>query len=145
MRTPGENPVQTLDREGKSILLTLRPPDGYMFLPDQHHFLNISSLDETIITVPHFDLPDLTFDWQVPVNVHGEGEVTLHLEGQVFFCPRTERTVCIHATLDEDHVVRVVAGSGGEAHIVHDLTVMEELLGARMVKPVESTTADHQC
>jgi hypothetical protein len=116
-----------------------------MFLPDQHHFLNISSLDETIITVPHFDLPDLTFDWQVPVNVHGEGEVTLHLEGQVFFCPRTERTVCIHATLDEDHVVRVVAGSGGEAHIVHDLTVMEELLGARMVKPVESTTADHQC
>ncbi len=137
--------MQTLDREGKNIHLTLRPPDGYMFLPDQHHFLNINSLDESVMSVPHFDLPDLTFDWQVPVDVNGEGETTLHLEGQVFFCPKRERTVCIHATLDEEHVVRVTADPGGEVHIVHDLTVMEELMGARMVKPVETTRAEHHC
>ena len=137
--------MHTLDRDSDSIHVTLRLPEGYIFLPDQHHFMNIGSLDESIMSVPHFDLPDLTFDWPVPVNVRGEGEATLHLEGQVFFCPKDEKTVCIHATLDEEYVVRVAAGSGGEVRIVHELELMDELAGARMVKPVETAEVVHHC
>ena len=134
----------TLDRESKSIHLTLRLPEGYMFLPDQHHFLNIGSLDESVISIPHFDMPDLSFDWQVPVIIHGEGDATIHLEGQVFFCPMHDPTICIYATLEEEYVVRVAAGSGKEARILHDLTIMDELLGAHMVKPVDTTKAEHR-
>ncbi len=134
----------TLDRESKSIHLTLRLPEGYMFLPDQHHFLNIGSLDESVISIPHFDMPDLTFDWQVPVIIHGEGDATIHLEGQVFFWPMHDPAICIYATLDEVYVIRVAAGSGEGVRIVHDLTIMEELMGARMVRPVVTTKAEHQ-
>jgi hypothetical protein len=123
--------IQMLDTDADHVSVALRLPEGYKFLQDMHHYLNISSSDESVITVPHFDIPDLTFEWPVPVEVHGEGETTLHLEGQVFFCPVTDQIVCIYATLDELYTVRVEEGSEREAVFVIELEIMAELEGAR--------------
>jgi hypothetical protein len=143
MTTVEDESVQALDIRSESIRVAIRLPGDYMFLPDQHHFLNVSSSDESVISVPSFELPDLTFDWQVPVEVRGVGDTVLRLEGQVFFCHADHRTICIYATIDEEHRVRVVEGSGGMVELIHEIEVMDALEGAHafrvVVHPVHCT------
>jgi hypothetical protein len=136
MHRNGDDGVQTLDIGSESIRITIRLPEDYTFLPDQHHFLNVGSSDESVISVPPFELPDMTFDWQVPVEVRGEGEAVLHLEGQVFFCHIAHRTVCIYATIDKEHRIRVVEGSVGRAELVHEIEVMDAMDGAQSLRVV---------
>lgn len=131
---PEDGQVIVVGTNAESIRLALRLPNGYMYLPDMHHHLNLSSSDDTVISVPPFGLPDLSFDWKVPVRVGAEGEAVLHLEGQVFFCPVTDRTVCIYATIDEVYPVRVEEMSDDGTAIIHDIEVLDHLLGAHGVR-----------
>ena len=106
-----EEIVHTLDPDSRTLRLTVVLPSYYMFLPDQHHHLHITSSDETVISVPPFDIPDLTFDWELPVEVHGEGEAVLHLEGQVFFCPVSDESICLFNLVETDQPI-IVAPDG---------------------------------
>lgn len=128
-----EEIVHTLDPDSRTLRLTVVLPSYYMFLPDQHHHLHITSSDETVISVPPFDIPDLTFDWELPVEVHGEGEAVLHLEGQVFFCPVSDATICIYATVDHHFHVRVERGSGHRLEIVHEIDVLDQARATRVI------------
>ncbi len=132
------NPTQEMDASETTIQVVVRLPPGYMYIPDRHHFLNVSSSDDSVVSVPPFDLPDLSFDWQMPITVRSEGWVTLHLEGQVFFCPINDATICIYATIDEEWTVRVRAGSDRGLELVHEVKVMEALDGARMLRSIGS-------
>ena len=135
-RSDKDDAAMMMDSGSDVVRVAIRLPEGYMFLPDQHHFMNLGSSDESVISIPPFELPDLTFDWLVPVEVRREGEAVLRLEGQVFFCPVAERTVCIYATIAEEHRVHVVEGSGGTVELVHELEVMDALEGAQTLHVV---------
>jgi hypothetical protein len=136
------NPTQEMDARETALHLVVRLPPGFMFLPDQHHYLNVRSSDVDVVEVPPFDLPDLTFDWYVPVEVTGEGDTSLRLEGQVFFCPVHDPLVCIYATIDEEWPVRVRAGSGGTVDLVHEIEVMEALDTALALRASGTTGTD---
>ena len=126
----GEHVLQTMGLDADSLRLTVVLPSYYMFLPDQHHHLHIGSSDEDVVYVPPFGIPDTGFDWELPVEVRNEGEAVLHLEGQVFFCPVSDATICIWATVDERFHVRVQAG-GGRVEIVHEINILDTLDAAR--------------
>lgn len=123
----GEHVSQTLDANSKSLRLTVVLPSYYMYLPDQHHHLHIGSSDESVLFVPPFDIPDMDFDWDLPLEARAEGEAILHVEGQVFFCPVSDATICIWATIDERFHVRVKAGSGQRLEIVHEVNIPDTL------------------
>jgi hypothetical protein len=115
--------AQTLSLDADTIRVCLRLPEGYKFLPDGQHQVRIESSDDNVVEVPSIDIPDLSFDWRVPVTVRSEGEATLHLEGMVFFCPISDESICMFAAPSADVIVRVVEG-GGECEVVHDIKVM---------------------
>ena len=123
----GEHVSQTLDVDTKSLRLTVVIPSYFMFLPDQHHHLHISSSDEEVLYVPPFDIPDMDFDWDLPLEARTEGEAILHLEGQVFFCPVSDATICIYAAIDERYRVRVEKGSGQRLEVVHEVDILDTL------------------
>ena len=133
------NAIQEMDANETTVHVAIRLPPGYMYVPDQHHYLNLSSSDESVVTVPPFDLPDRSFDWRLPVDVRGEGRTVLRLEGQVFFCPANEATLCIYATVDEEWTVRVRAGSDRCVELFHEVRVMEALDTALMMAPAATT------
>jgi hypothetical protein len=122
-------PVQVLDRDRGSIRVAVKIPEGYRFLPDRHHYLVVLSSNEDVLEVPPILIDDLSFDWEVPVEVLGEGETTLEMMGLVFFCPATEGLVCIYGRIEDHLTVRVEAGSGGEVEFVHHVEAMEMLAG----------------
>jgi hypothetical protein len=121
----GERMVKTVDLQVRDLRLTVVLPSYFMFIPEQHHHLHIGSSDEDVVYVPPFEIPDNTFDWRLPVEVRGEGEAELHLEGQVFFCPVSEATRCIWATIDDRFSVRVEPGGSGSLELVHDIDILE--------------------
>lgn len=121
----GERVVKTVDPRAKDLRLTVVLPSYFMFIPDQHHHLHISSSDEDVVYVPPFDIPDNHFDWHLPVEVRGEGETVLHLEGQVFFCPVSDATRCIWATIDDRYRVRIEPGGNQTLELVHDIDILE--------------------
>ena len=88
-------PAQTLDSESKSIRVAIIVPEGYRFIPDRQHYLVVRSSNEEVLEVSQITIDDLDFDWEVPVEVLGEGETTLEMSGLVFFCPLTDGKVCI--------------------------------------------------
>jgi hypothetical protein len=137
-----EDHVHILDQDTDSMRLTVVLPSYYMFLPDQHHHLHFTSSDDNIITVPPFDIPDLTFDWELPVEVHGEGEAVLQLGGQVFFCPVTDATICIYATIDQRYHVRVVRDAGHRLEIVHDINILDAMEEARTRRVATAEAVD---
>jgi hypothetical protein len=117
--------VQTLSLDADTIRVCLRLPEGYKFLPDGQHQVSIESSDEAVVKVPEFSIPDLGFDWRVPVEVKGEGEAKLSLSGMVFFCPVSDESICMFAAPSADLVVRVVEGdAGGDCELVHDIEIM---------------------
>jgi hypothetical protein len=124
-------PVQVLDRDSRTIRVAVRIPEGYRFLPDRHHYLVVLSSNEDVLEVPPILIDDLSFDWDVPVEVLGEGETTLEMRGLVFFCPASEGLVCIYGRVEDTLTVRVEEGSGGGVEFVHDVEAMEELEGGR--------------
>jgi hypothetical protein len=134
-------PIQEMDVSERTIHVVVRLPAGYMFVPDQHHYLNVSSSDRSVVGVPPFDLPDLAFDWEMPVTVLGEGRTVLHMEGQVFFCPARDATLCIYASIDDEWAVRVREGSDRHVELVHEVEVMEALDGALMLHTHASSGA----
>jgi hypothetical protein len=136
--------MHIVDDTTDSMRLTVVLPSPYMFLPDQHHHLHITSSDEMVVSVPPFGIPDLTFDWDLPIEVHGEGEAELHLEGQVFFCPVTDATICIYATIDQRYHVRVEGGSGLRLEIVHDIQVLDAVETARTARYATVEAADEK-
>ncbi len=139
-----EEYVHTLDKDTKTLRLTVVLPSYYMFLPDQHHHLHVTSSEESVISVPPFDIPDLTFDWELPVEVLAEGEAMLHLEGQVFFCPVSDATICIYATVDHHFHVRVERGSGHGLEIVHEIDILDTLDVARTTRVTPTGVADEK-
>jgi hypothetical protein len=117
--------VQTLSLDADTIRVCLRLPEGYKFLPDGQHQVAIESSDEKVVRVPEFSIPDLGFDWRIPVDVKAEGEAKLSLSGMVFFCPISDESICMFAAPSADLVVRVVEGDGaGDCEIVHDIEIM---------------------
>ena len=110
---------QRLDRTSDAIRLHLRLAEGYKYLPDGHHTVSITSSDESVVSVPPFQLPDISFDWRVPVVVHGEGEAVLRVEATVFFCPVADESICLFNSCDIEQPV--VVGEGGQVDIVHDI------------------------
>ncbi len=122
--TEGEE-VQTLSLDADTIRVCLRLPEGYKFLPDGHHQVSIESSDESVVRVPEFSIPDLGFDWRVPVEVKQSGEARLSLSGMVFFCPVSDESICMFAAPSADLIVRVVEGDAGDdCEIVHDIEIM---------------------
>jgi hypothetical protein len=132
MEIHGPNEAQVMGRRTRRVHLKLELPTGYIFIPNQHHYLNLGSSDESVVYVPPFELPDLEFDWLIPVQVIREGEVVLHLEGQVFFCPVDDNTICIFASIDEEWPVEVAEGGEGPVELIHLIEVLYELDGAFM-------------
>ncbi len=121
-----ERRVQTLSLDAETMRVCLRLPEGYKFLPDGQHQVSIASSNETVLRVPEFSIPDLGFDWRIPVEVKTEGETTLTLSGMVFFCPISDESICMFAAPSADLVVRVVEGDGaGDCELVHDIEIME--------------------
>jgi hypothetical protein len=134
METNGGRRVLEMDRDGRSIRVAVELPGGYEFLPDRNHYLMVESSDESVLAPSPIPIDDLAFDWEVPVDVRGEGETTLSLKGMVYFCPASDALVCISAHIDEKHDVRVSAGSGGAIELVHRVEDAEELPGGHLVK-----------
>ena len=117
--------VQTLSLDAETMRVCLRLPEGYKFLPDGQHQVSIGSSDETVLRVPEFSIPDLGFDWRIPVEVKQEGEATLTLNGMVFFCPVSDESICMFAAPSADLIVRVVEGdASGDCEMVHDIEIM---------------------
>jgi hypothetical protein len=125
----GEQVVMTTGLGAEWLRLTVVLPSHYMYIPDQHHHMHISSSDEDVIYVPPFDIPDARFDWELPVEARGTGEAMLHLEGQVFFCPVSDPTICIWATIDECYRVKVEEGSRRHIAIVHEVDILDTMEG----------------
>ncbi len=120
-----ERKVQTLSLDADTMRVCLRLPEGYKFLPDGQHEISIASSNNDVIRVPEFSIPDLGFDWRIPVEVKQEGEATLTLNGMVFFCPISDESICMFAAPSADLVVRVVEGDGaGDCELVHDIEIM---------------------
>lgn len=120
-----DTPVQTLSLDADTIRVCLRLPEGYKFLPDGQHQVSIESSDESVVRVPEFAIPDLGFDWRVPVEVKHEGEAKLSLSGMVFFCPVSDESICMFAAPSADLIVRVVEGdASGDCEMVHDIEIM---------------------
>lgn len=120
-----DDKVQTLSLDADTIRVCLRLPEGYKFLPDGQHQVTIESSDESVVRVPEFSIPDVGFDWRVPVEVKRTGEAKLSLSGMVFFCPVSDESICMFAAPSADLIVRVVEGSDdGDCEIVHDIEIM---------------------
>jgi hypothetical protein len=120
-----EGGKQMLSLDADTIRVCLRLPEGYKFLPDGQHQVSIRSSDEGVVRVPEFSIPDLGFDWRIPVDVRSEGEARLTLEGMVFFCPVSDESICMFAAPSADLIVRVVEdGDSGDCEFVHDIQVM---------------------
>jgi len=139
-----EKHVHILDTDSRTLHLTVVLPSYYMFVPDQHHHLHVSSSDESVISVPPFEITDLSFDWELPVEVNGEGEALLHMEGQVFFCPVSETTICIWATVDEQYHVRVSRGEGHRLELVYEIDILDTLDKATATHIANSALADER-
>jgi len=139
-----EGHVHILDVDTNNLRLTVVLPSYYMFLPDQHHHLHFSSSDESVISVPPFDIQDMGFDWDLPLEVNGEGEAVLHMEGQVFFCPVSDTTICIWATVDEQYHVRVQRGAGHRLELVYDIDIQDTLDGATATRMASPGLADER-
>ena len=139
-----ERHVHTLDADGSKLRLTVDLPSYFKFLPDQHHHLHISSSDESVISVPPFEITDISFDWELPMEVHGEGDAVLHLEGQVFFCPVTDATICIWATIDEMYDVRVLRNAGHRLELVYDIDILDTLDEATAARIANAAMADER-
>ena len=117
-----EMKMQTLSLDADTMRVCLRLPEGYKYLPDGQHQVSIGSSDEAVVKVPEFSIPDLGFDWRIPVEVKQEGEVTLSLSGMVFFCPVSDESICMFAAPSADLVVRVVEGDAStdcELSLIH--------------------------
>jgi hypothetical protein len=113
-------PVE-MDAAIEAVRVWLRLPEGYRFLPDGAHTLVLTSSDEAVVSVPPFELRDLSFDHMVPVEVRGEGETTLTVQAMVFFCPLSDESICMFNACDVEQPVVVREGSGGRVEIVHDI------------------------
>jgi hypothetical protein len=138
----GEHVVKTVDPGAESMRLTVVLPSYFMFVPDQHHHLHIASSDEDVVYVPPFDIPDNHFDWHLPVEVRGEGEAVLRMEGQVFFCPVSNATRCIWATIDDSFPVRVAEGGTPVLELVHDIDILECLEQTSAAEPAAGEVQD---
>jgi hypothetical protein len=121
----GEHVVKTVDPGAEHLRVTVVLPSYFAFVPDQHHHLHIASSDEDVLYVPPFGIEDTDFDWQLPLEVRGEGEAELRMEGQMFFCPVSDATRCIWATIDDRFLVRVERGGGTLLELVHDIDILE--------------------
>ena len=116
--------TQTLSLDADTIRVCLNLPEGYKFLPDGQHKVSIESSDESVVRVPEFSIPDLGFDWRIPVEVKQEGEAKLSLNGMVFFCPISDESICMFAAPSADLIVRIVeGGDGSDCEIVHDIEI----------------------
>jgi hypothetical protein len=120
----GRPEKRLMDSDRDSLRLWLRLPEGYKFLPDGQHTVLLGSSDESVMAVPPFGIPDLTFDWRVPVVVGEDGETTLHLQAMVFFCPTSDESICMFNALDVEVPVVVLTGAGTDLEIVHDIELM---------------------
>ena len=117
-------PVQKMALGAKSIRVNLRLPEGYKFLPDGAHSINVTSSDERIVAVPHFEPPDLSFDYQVPVDAVGMGEATLRIQAMVFFCPTSDESICLFNACDVEQPIEVERGAEGGVEIFYDIEPM---------------------
>ena len=115
-------PVQRLDPGSDSIRLHLRLAEGYKYLPDGHHTVSVTSSDESVVAVPPFVPPDLSFDWPVPVEVRGDGEVVLRVQATVFFCPVSDESICLFNLAEVEQ--SVVIAQDGQVDIVVDIKPM---------------------
>jgi hypothetical protein len=113
-----------MDRGSESIRVWLRLPEGYKFLPDGTHQVTVSSSDDGVVHVPPFALPDLTFDYRVPVEVRDEGKATIRVQAMVFFCPVADESICLFDACDVEQPVVVLEGQEGYVEIVHDIEPM---------------------
>lgn len=116
--------VKRLDASANTIRVCLRLPEGYKFLPDGQHQVSVRSSDESVLRVPEFSIPDLGFDWRIPVEVRSPGTAELQLEGMVFFCPTSDESICMFAAPSESFKIEVVEGEDGDCELVHDIRVM---------------------
>lgn len=121
----GEHVVRTVDPGAHELRLTVVLPAYFQFVPDRHHHLHVSSSDEGVVNVPPFEIEDPGFDWRLPLEVGSVGDAVLRLEGQVFFCPVSDATRCLWATVDESFRVRVEPGGSPVLELVHDIDLLE--------------------
>jgi hypothetical protein len=138
----GEHVIMKVDPGAEGLRLRVVLPRHYMFVPDQHHHLHIASSDEEVVYVPPFDIPDTGFDWFLPLEVRGEGDAVLHVQGQVFFCPVSDATICIWATIDDRFHVRVEPGASRLLELVHEVDLMECLEHASAARTTHNAVVD---
>ena len=127
-----------MDLDSKSIHVSIRLPEGYRFLEDRNHYLMLGSTNKEVLAPTAVPIEDLDFDWEVPVDVRGEGETELEIKGMVYFCPVEDAYVCIYSRTEERVPVRVEAGSGGRVELVHTIEEMEVSPGGYMTKGTQS-------
>ena len=113
-----------MDSNRDSVRVWLRLAEGYKYLLDGQHTVLLASSDESVLVVPPFGIPDLTFDWQVPVEVKGDGETTLHLQAMVFFCPVSDESICLFNACDVQQPVVVLGGTDADVEIIVDVEPM---------------------
>jgi hypothetical protein len=113
-----------MDSNRDSVRLWLRLAEGYKYLTDGQHTVLLASSDESVLVVPPFEIPDLSFDWQVPVEVKGEGETTLHLQAMVFFCPVSDESICLFNACDVEQPVVVLGTTDADVEIIVDVEPM---------------------
>ena len=113
-----------MDSSRDTVRVWLRLPEGYKYLSDGQHTVLLTSSDESVLFVPPFDIPDISFDFRVPVEVRGEGETNLHLQAMVFFCPTSDESICMFNACDVEQPVVVLGGADADVEIVHDIEVM---------------------
>jgi hypothetical protein len=138
----GEQVIMKVDPGAEGLRLTVVLPRHYTFVPDQHHHLHVASSDEDVVYIPPFDIPDSDFDWELSLDVRGEGDTVLHLEGQVFFCPVSDATMCIWATIDDRFHVRVEPGGNRVLELVHVVDLMECLEHASGARSARNPVID---
>ena len=113
-----------MDMASESIRVWLRLPEGYKFLPDGAHQVTVSSSDDRVVRVPPFALPDLSFDYRVPVEVVDEGKASIRVQAMVFFCPVSDESICMFNACDVEQPVVVLEGQEGDVEIIHDIEPM---------------------
>lgn len=109
---------QAIPPTTKHFNLRFELPEGYKWLPDGAHHMSITSSDSEVIEVPHFQLPDLSFDYKVPIEVKREGRTILSIHAMLFFCPTADESICMFGGCDLKVPVAVSDAAVGTLDIV---------------------------
>ena len=101
----------SLDPRARVLHLTLALPPGYKWTDGASHHVTVASQNDDVLHVPPFKVPDLTFDWKVPIEVRAEGRTIITVSGAVFYCPVSDESICMFGPLDLS--IPIVVEPGG--------------------------------